>query len=66
MNQATVVAHVFKQLVFESNLFVKMIYYMHITKCTLSKYMHEFIKKKFYYINNVDLAICASFTLVDV
>ncbi len=46
MNQTTVVAHIFdslKELALESNLFVKMIYYMDITKFTLSKYMHEFI-----------------------
>ncbi len=46
MNQTTVVAHMFdslKELALESNLFVKMIYYMDSTKFTLSKYMHEFI-----------------------
>ncbi len=32
-----------KELALESYLFVKMIYYMDITKFTLSKYMHEFI-----------------------
>ncbi len=56
MNQTTVVAHNFdslKELALESYLFVKMIYYMDITKFTLSKYMHEFIIIIIYFITSI-------------